>query len=58
MLLVGDYAGVPLVAVSQVDRGRVLLNDEEAFWRHLIVSVFGRRFEQDVQQIVDRYARE
>ncbi|HEV2294286.1 MAG TPA: vWA domain-containing protein [Tepidisphaeraceae bacterium] len=34
-----------------------LLDDEEAFWRHLIVSIFGQRFEQDIQQIIDTYVK-
>jgi Mg-chelatase subunit ChlD len=29
-----------------------LLRDREAFWRHLIVSVFGQRYEQDVGAII------
>ncbi|MGB7160716.1 MAG: vWA domain-containing protein, partial [Tepidisphaeraceae bacterium] len=32
-----------------------LLQDDQAFWRHLIVSIFGQRFEQDIQQIIDTY---
>lgn len=32
------------------------LESEDAFWEHLIVSVFGKRFEQDVHTIVERYA--
>ena len=34
-----------------------LLSDEQAFWRHLIVSIFGQRFEQDIQQIIDTYVK-
>jgi len=34
-----------------------LLQDDQAFWRHLIVSTFGQRFEQDVQQIIDTYVK-
>jgi hypothetical protein len=34
-----------------------LLQDDQAFWRHLIVSIFGQRFEQDVQQIIDTYVK-
>ncbi len=33
-----------------------LLASEKAFWENLIVSVFGKRFERDVQTIVERYA--
>lgn len=32
-----------------------LLKDEGRFWKHLIVSVFGQQFEQDVDTIVERY---
>jgi len=35
-----------------------LLADEQAFWRHLIVSIFGQRFEQDIQQIIDTYVKQ
>jgi VWA domain-containing protein len=34
-----------------------LLASEEAFWEDLVVSVFGKRFEQDVRIIVERYAK-
>jgi hypothetical protein len=34
-----------------------LLDDEQAFWRHLIVQIFGQRYEQDIQQIIDTYVR-
>ncbi len=34
-----------------------LLAEDQAFWRHLIVSMFGQRYEQDVQAIVDQYAQ-
>jgi Mg-chelatase subunit ChlD len=34
-----------------------LLGDDQAFWRHLIVSMFGQRYEQDVQAILDQYAQ-
>jgi Mg-chelatase subunit ChlD len=34
-----------------------LLEDEQAFWRHMIVSIFGHRFDQDIQQIIDRYVK-
>ena len=56
----GDQRDTPLpdfVRIARTGAGsEFVLKDEQAFWRHLIVSVFGRRFEQDVQQIVDRYA--
>ncbi len=35
-----------------------LLKDTDAFWRHLIVSIFGRRFEQDVDTIIQRLVPE
>ena len=51
----------------QPDLGRIakdgggeafLLTDADAFWRHLIVSVFGRRFEQDVDIIIKKLVKE
>ncbi|HTL31268.1 MAG TPA: hypothetical protein VL282_18695, partial [Tepidisphaeraceae bacterium] len=42
------------------DEGRgsaFLLADEQAFWRHLIVSIFGSRYEEDVQGILDEYTQ-
>ena len=45
--------------IARVGNGSAfLLEDDQAFWRHLIVTVFGQRFEQDVQQIVERFAEE
>ncbi|HUU09002.1 MAG TPA: hypothetical protein VM431_00510 [Phycisphaerae bacterium] len=35
-----------------------LLTDTDAFWRYLIVSVFGQRFEQDVGIIIKKLVRE
>ena len=35
-----------------------LLKDKDKFWRHLIVSVFGRRFEQDVNIIIEKFAKD
>ncbi len=34
-----------------------LLREEKLFWRHLIVSIFGQRYEQDIEQIINRYAK-
>jgi len=34
------------------------LKDEKLFWRYLIVSVFGKRFEQDVDVIIRKFVRE
>jgi Mg-chelatase subunit ChlD len=34
-----------------------LLEDDQAFWKHLIVSIFGQRYEQDLKQIIDKYAK-
>ncbi len=31
--------------------------DAQGFWQHLIVSIFGQRFESDVQTIVERYTQ-
>ena len=32
-----------------------LLKEEQQFWKHLIISIFGHQFEQDVQTIVEKY---
>ncbi|MCX5683673.1 MAG: VWA domain-containing protein, partial [Planctomycetota bacterium] len=34
-----------------------LLTDEPAFWRYLIVSVFGERYERDVNVIIEKFAK-
>jgi len=34
-----------------------LLTDEAAFWRHLIVSVFGERYERDINTIIEKFAK-
>lgn len=34
-----------------------LLSDEDRFWSHLIVSVFGERFARDVDLILEKYAQ-
>jgi len=48
-----------LARVAQDGGGEAfLLKDAGAFWRHLIVSVFGQRFEQDVEVIIKRLVRE
>ena len=60
--------GAPAVARTslQPDLARIardgggsafLLTDAGAFWRHLIVSVFGQRFEQDVNIIIEKFGR-
>jgi Mg-chelatase subunit ChlD len=46
-----------LARIAEAGKGSAfVLSDEQAFWKYLIVSVFGERFERDVQTIVDRYA--
>ena len=48
-----------LAGIAKAGNGSpFLLTDETAFWRHLIISVFGRQFENDVEQIVRRFAKE
>ncbi len=32
-----------------------LLKDRDAFWQHLIVSIFGREYEQDVMGFIDKF---
>jgi len=34
-----------------------LLNNADAFWKHLVVSVFGQRYEQDVNIILEKFTR-
>jgi len=34
-----------------------LLKEEKEFWQHLTVSIFGERFKEDVDVIIQRYAR-
>ena len=48
-----------LARVAQEGGGEAfLLKDTDAFWRHLVVSIFGRRFEQDVSIIIKKLVRE
>ena len=60
--------GAPTVARTtlQADLQRIakdgggeafLLRDADAFWRHLIVSVFGQRYEQDINVIIERFTK-
>ena len=35
-----------------------LLRDADKFWRHLIISVFDKRFDRDVDVIIDKYIRD
>jgi hypothetical protein len=34
-----------------------LLKDAQTFWRYLIVSIFGERYEQDVNTIIDKFTK-
>jgi Mg-chelatase subunit ChlD len=34
-----------------------LLKDVDAFWRHLITSVFGQRYEQDINVIIEKFTK-
>lgn len=48
-----------LAGVAEAGGGEAfLLRDTDAFWRHLIVSVFGQRFEQDVEIIIKKLIKE
>ena len=43
-----------LAQIAESGGGKAfLLRDRSDFWRHLIVSVFGRRYEQDVNTIIE-----
>ena len=46
-----------LAEIARSGAGKAfLLRDANAFWRHLIVSVFGKRYEQDVNTIIKMVA--
>ena len=48
-----------LAGIAKAGNGSAfLLSDQQSFWRHLIVSVFGRQFERDVEQIVKQFTKE
>lgn len=48
-----------LNAIAKAGQGSAfLLTDRDAFWRHLIVSVFGERFRNDVEIILKRFSEE
>ena len=48
-----------LKRIAQAGGGEAfLLTEREAFWRHLIVSVFGHSYEQDVLTIIKMFAKE
>ena len=48
-----------LARIAQAGGGSVfLLKDRDAFWRHLIVSVFGEAHEQDVNTIIQMFVEE
>jgi len=45
-----------LAGVAQAGGGEAfLLRDEAAFWRHLIILVFGEAYRHDVDEIIDRH---
>lgn len=47
-----------LQQIAQAGNGSAfLLQNDKAFWRHLIISIFGHRYEQDIQQIIDKYVK-
>jgi len=47
-----------LADIANAGRGEAfLLKEEKTFWRYLIVSVFGKRFESDVEEIIRRYLK-
>lgn len=57
----GERAGVleDLQALAHFSGGEAfLLKDQQAFWEHLIVSVFGREYKSDVDLILKRYLKD
>lgn len=53
-----DNALGDFIAIAKAGGGTAtLLGSDDAFWEDLIVTVFGRRFERDVRNIVERYAK-
>ena len=47
-----------LQIIAQKGKGSAfLLQDADAFWRHLIVSVFDQRFQADIETIIEQYVR-
>jgi hypothetical protein len=48
-----------LARIAKEGKGSAfLLRDRDAFWRHLIVSVFGQRYEHDVNTIIEKFVNE
>lgn len=48
-----------LQRIAEEGRGSAfLLRQDDAFWRHLITSVFDQRFAGDVDAIIDKYVRD
>lgn len=48
-----------LARIAKEGKGSAfLLTDREAFWRHLIISVFGQQYEHDVNTIIKRFVKE
>ncbi|HAI10410.1 MAG TPA: hypothetical protein DCM28_01815 [Phycisphaerales bacterium] len=48
-----------LQTLAQSGHGEAfLLEDQQAFWEHLIVSVFGREYKSDVDLILKRYLKD
>lgn len=57
----GERAGVleDLQTLAHFSGGEAfLLQDQQAFWEHLIVSIFGREYKSDIDLILKRYLKE
>ncbi|MEM7627731.1 MAG: vWA domain-containing protein [Planctomycetota bacterium] len=53
-----DHILADLEAIAAAGGGRAFrVEDEETFWRDLVVSIFPKRFAHDVAMIVERYAK-
>lgn len=53
-----DHVQPDLKRIAEEGGGEAfLLKDDTAFWRYLIVSVFGKRFEHDIDIIIERLVK-
>jgi hypothetical protein len=56
---VREHLHPDLRRIAQSGKGvAFLLRDQQVFWRHLIISVFDKRYEQDVDAIIEKFLKE
>ena len=57
----GERAGTILADLQRIAAegggAAFSLGSEDAFWRHLVISVFGRQYAEDVNTIIERVVR-